>query len=62
MAHNGAFQANLGYSLDPSLLQHGALSMHAERTGGYLLRTKSSESHEGGVAVGYSVIDTPLLV
>lgn len=41
---------------------HGALSMHAERTGGYLLRTKSSESHEGGVAVGYSVIDTPLLV
>ncbi|WFD03102.1 glutathione synthase [Malassezia obtusa] len=32
------------------------------RSGGYLLRTKSMESNEGGVAVGYSVIDTPLLV
>ncbi|WFD23837.1 glutathione synthase [Malassezia equina] len=32
------------------------------RSGGYLLRTKASESNEGGVAVGFSVIDTPLLV
>lgn len=32
------------------------------RSGGYLLRTKASESNEGGVAVGFSVIDTPLLI
>lgn len=32
------------------------------RSGGYLLRTKAKESNEGGVAVGFSVIDTPVLV
>lgn len=32
------------------------------RSGGYLLRTKAKESDEGGVAVGFSVIDTPVLV
>lgn len=32
------------------------------RAGGFLLRTKARESDEGGVAVGYSVIDTPVLV
>ncbi|WFD27277.1 glutathione synthase [Malassezia nana] len=32
------------------------------RSGGYLLRTKASETNEGGVAMGFSVIDTPLLV
>ena len=36
--------------------------MFVDHSGGFLLRTKSSESNEGGVAVGYSVIDTPLLV
>ncbi|KAI3624510.1 glutathione synthase [Malassezia furfur] len=36
--------------------------MIESRSGGFLLRTKSRESNEGGVAVGYSVIDTPLLV
>lgn len=30
--------------------------------GGWLLRTKGSESNEGGIAVGISVLDTPLLV
>lgn len=30
--------------------------------GGYLLRTKGRESDEGGVAVGFSVIDSPLLI
>ncbi|WFD33264.1 glutathione synthase [Malassezia cuniculi] len=33
-----------------------------EKSDGFLLRTKGSDSNEGGVAVGYSVIDTPLLV
>lgn len=32
------------------------------RDGGFLLRTKASASNEGGVAVGFSVIDTPVLV
>lgn len=36
--------------------------MISDRSGGFLLRTKNSDSNEGGVAVGYSVIDTPLLV
>ncbi|RUS19112.1 hypothetical protein BC937DRAFT_87984 [Endogone sp. FLAS-F59071] len=31
-------------------------------TGGHLLRTKSHESNEGGVAAGFAVIDSPLLV
>lgn len=30
-------------------------------TAGYLLRTKARDSDEGGVAVGFSVIDSPLL-
>lgn len=34
----------------------------SEHSDGFLLRTKGSDSNEGGVAVGYSVIDTPLLV
>ena len=40
----------------------GTKELEEQRSGGYLLRTKSSESNEGGVAVGFSVIDTPLLV
>jgi hypothetical protein len=31
-------------------------------TGGYLLRTKSLETNEGGVASGYSALDTVYLV
>jgi glutathione synthase len=30
--------------------------------GGYLLRTKGSGSHEGGVAAGFGALDTPYLV
>jgi len=30
--------------------------------GGWLLRTKAKESDEGGVAVGISVLDSPLLM
>ncbi|KAG8771644.1 hypothetical protein FRC12_003487 [Ceratobasidium sp. 428] len=33
-----------------------------EKTVGYLVRTKGRESDEGGVAVGYSVIDSLLLI
>ncbi|RKP22479.1 hypothetical protein SYNPS1DRAFT_25761 [Syncephalis pseudoplumigaleata] len=29
---------------------------------GHLLRTKSEDTQEGGVATGYAVIDSPLLV
>jgi glutathione synthase len=29
---------------------------------GHLLRTKGRESDEGGVAVGFSVVDSPFLV
>ncbi|KAJ2808598.1 Glutathione synthetase [Coemansia guatemalensis] len=32
------------------------------RHGGHLLRTKASNVHEGGVAAGFAVIDSPLLV
>jgi len=30
--------------------------------GGHLLRTKAASSDEGGVAAGYAVLDSPLLV
>ena len=33
-----------------------------ERTGGWLVRTKGRESDEGGVAVGFSVLDSVVLV
>lgn len=33
-----------------------------EQSGGHLLRTKASESNEGGVAAGFSVIDSPVLI
>ncbi|KAK0549119.1 Glutathione synthetase [Tilletia horrida] len=38
------------------------LEMVHEGYGGYLLRTKGRDSDEGGVAVGYSVIDSIVLV
>lgn len=31
-------------------------------TGGHLLRTKAITTREGGVAAGFAVIDSPLLV
>ncbi|CAD6884917.1 unnamed protein product [Tilletia laevis] len=40
----------------------GEVDMVHEGYGGYLLRTKGRESDEGGVAVGYSVIDSVVLV
>ncbi|KAK0528162.1 Glutathione synthetase [Tilletia horrida] len=40
----------------------GGLMLLHEGYGGYLLRTKGRESDEGGVAVGYSVIDSVVLV
>ncbi|KAJ3230062.1 hypothetical protein HDU81_004789 [Chytriomyces hyalinus] len=36
--------------------------VHMNETVGHLLRTKVAESHEGGVAAGYSVLDSPNLV
>ncbi|GJN92840.1 hypothetical protein Rhopal_005878-T1 [Rhodotorula paludigena] len=36
--------------------------LRLNETVGHLLRTKAATSDEGGVAVGYSVIDSPLLV
>lgn len=32
------------------------------REAGHLVRTKASSSDEGGVAAGYAVLDSPLLV
>ncbi|WFD31655.1 glutathione synthase [Malassezia sp. CBS 17886] len=40
----------------------GGDDIASSHSSGFLLRTKASDSNEGGVAVGYSVIDTPLLV
>lgn len=39
-----------------------AVAIVYEQSGGHLLRTKASDSDEGGVAAGFSVIDSPLLV
>lgn len=40
----------------------GEAEVLVNETVGHLLRTKASSSDEGGVAVGFSVIDSPLLV
>ncbi|PWN54140.1 glutathione synthase [Violaceomyces palustris] len=40
----------------------GRVRVLKEESGGFLLRTKGRESDEGGVAVGFSVIDSPVLV
>ncbi|KXS10133.1 glutathione synthase [Gonapodya prolifera JEL478] len=36
--------------------------VHLNKEGGYLLRTKSNDSDEGGVAAGFAVVDSVLLV
>ena len=36
--------------------------VHLNESGGHLLRTKTSNSHEGGVAAGFAVLDSPYLV
>lgn len=40
----------------------GQIDVKHHESGGYLLRTKARESDEGGVAVGFSVIDCPVLI
>lgn len=42
--------------------REGRIKVHHHQSGGYLLRTKGRESDEGGVAVGFSVIDSPFLI
>jgi glutathione synthetase len=42
--------------------KNGISKVVYEKSDGHLLRTKGRESDEGGVAVGYSVIDSPLLI
>lgn len=42
--------------------RRGKVKMLKNVMAGHLLRTKGRESDEGGVAVGFSVIDSPLLV
>ncbi|KDN51431.1 glutathione synthase [Tilletiaria anomala UBC 951] len=42
--------------------QADTIEVLKSRSGGHLLRTKGRESDEGGVAVGFSVIDSPYLV
>ncbi|TPX50159.1 glutathione synthase [Synchytrium endobioticum] len=36
--------------------------VHVNESGGHLLRTKASTSNEGGIAAGFAVLDSPLLV
>ncbi|GAA5968174.1 hypothetical protein JCM3765_003692 [Sporobolomyces pararoseus] len=43
-------------------LGKGGCSLLKNETVGHLLRTKGRESDEGGIAVGFSVLDSPLLV
>ncbi|KAG8778334.1 hypothetical protein FRC15_010871, partial [Serendipita sp. 397] len=52
-----------GWALFGSKLQDEQISMSLqEGSGGYLLRTKGEESDEGGVATGFSVLDSVILV
>lgn len=41
---------------------NGAFNLVDNTSGGHLLRTKGRNSNEGGVAVGFSVIDSPYLL
>ena len=43
-------------------LEGGGCEVRVNREAGWLLRTKGRESDEGGIAVGFSVLDSPLLV
>jgi glutathione synthase len=40
----------------------GGKEVIVNEVGGHLLRTKGRETNEGGVATGYAVIDSPLLI
>jgi len=44
------------------LLADGKGNVLQNVAGGHILRTKAEDVNEGGVAVGASVIDTPLLI
>lgn len=48
------------FSANPTAV--GGAHILVNQTAGHLLRTKGQDSDEGGVAVGYSVIDSPCLV
>ncbi|KIM29963.1 hypothetical protein M408DRAFT_328409 [Serendipita vermifera MAFF 305830] len=52
--------ALFGYESDPST--DGKKLKLEEGSGGYLLRTKGEDSDEGGVATGFSVLDSVILV
>ncbi|GAA6016177.1 hypothetical protein JCM11491_003758 [Sporobolomyces phaffii] len=43
-------------------LERGGCEVVKNETVGHLLRTKGRESDEGGVAVGFSVLDSPVLI
>ena len=40
----------------------GSALVHLNESGGHLLRTKTAASHEGGIAAGFAVLDSPCLV
>eukprot|EP00128_Syssomonas_multiformis_P015514 Colp12_sorted_trinity150504_noHs@4863 len=44
-----------------TLITRGSEIVH-NRVGGYLMRTKSADKEDGGVAAGVAVLDSPLLV
>lgn len=58
----GAFGAVLFQEAEANAGAAKGVEIAYEKSGGHLLRTKARESDEGGVAVGYSVIDSPVLV
>lgn len=43
-------------------VEGATVKVYHHESGGFLLRTKGRESDEGGVAVGFSVIDSPFLI
>jgi Eukaryotic glutathione synthase, ATP binding domain len=58
---NGQMHKASGIFILTALSSDGTKTLLNEPAG-YLLRTKSIESHEGGVATGYSVLDSARLV
>ena len=64
MVRNG--QATLADTLSElgiysTLVRRGSRVLRNEEAG-HLVRTKAASSNEGGVAAGYAVLDSPLLV
>ena len=51
-----------GTSMTRAVIHSEGDVVHMNESGGHLLRTKASSSNEGGVAAGFAVLDSPLLI